>query len=420
MRRPRAWQAPVRRRATRPGSLAAALAIAAACSSTASAPGPRASSAPASSAPATTSDAPGASSEQERLAALQHAMNQLDEGAQLCWGAAAAVDGYDLAGELALRIDIARPSSAVTLVRDTAKSPRLTACLERLLSAYAWAAPLVGQSVQLPFAFRAPRGQSVIDRRWIPAIGQGALAVRTLLDERNTGNAAASMFEIELAAGARTGLRVASRTEAWLALTPGAVRDASGAEQALSIGDVLLVPAGGLRELVAPPTGALRAALVVTPGGEEGAARAGALPTPEAPLGPRGTPLAKGTPALRVARAATAQRYPRPGGEVQLALDPEVTGHKELSASLLTFAAGAAVPLHQHAAETELLYILDGAGTLTLGSLQLSVEPTSVLQIPPGVPHAFTATAPLRALQLYTPAGPEQRFKAPPPPTSRP
>jgi quercetin dioxygenase-like cupin family protein len=39
------------------------------------------------------------------------------------------------------------------------------------------------------------------------------------------------------------------------------------------------------------------------------------------------------------------------------------------------------------------------------------VTPTSVIQIPPNTKHAFAATAAVRALQVYTPAGPEQRFK---------
>ena len=182
-----------------------------------------------------------------------------------------------------------------------------------------------------------------------------------------------------------------------------------------SAGDLLLVPAGGQRKLTASAGAALRAVLVVTPGGEEGSARAGALPTPEVSSDPpRGS--SKPAPAFVLTRADQAVTYRRPGGGVKLFLDPAQTKRGELSASVLTFDAGTAVPLHQHPTETELLYILEGSGTLTLGELTLPVGPTSVLQLPPGVPHAFVAAAPLRALQLYTPAGPEQRFKAPAPP----
>lgn len=347
----------------------------------------------------------------ERLAAIQHAMNQLDEGAQQCWAAAAAVEGYRLAGDLAALVEIAAPRASVQVTRNTSGSARLSACVAELLARYPWAPPLAGQAISLPFAFRAPSGQSVIDRRFVPAIGQGSVAVATLLDERNTGSPAASMFEVTVAAGASTGLRVASRTEAWFFLGAGEVGSVWGGRgqaQPITGGDLLLVPAGTARKLEASAGAPLRAVLVVTPGGVEGSARAGALPTPEAPL-TKTAPAA----AFTLARATDAKHYPRPGGEVSLLLDPATTKQPALSAAILSFAAGTAVPLHQHAAETELLYILEGAGTLTIGEASLPVEPSSVLQLPRGVPHAFVASAPLRALQLYTPAGPEQRFKAP-------
>lgn len=388
-----------------------ALALAACSAPAASSPAPLAPAtqpAPAAApAPAKTE----AEQQAERLAAIQHAMNQLDEGAQQCWAAAAAVEGVQLAGDLTALVDIAAPRASVQMTRNTSGSARLSACVAELLARYPWAPPLAGQAISLPFAFRAPSGQSVIDRRFVPAVAQGAVAIATLLDERNTGNPAASMFEVTVAAGASTGLRVATRTEAWYFLGAGEVGAASGARgeaQRVAGGDVLLVPAGTARKLEAAAGAPLRAVLVVTPGGVEGSARAGALPTPEAPL-TKTAPAA----AFTLVRATDAKRYPRPGGEVSLLLDPATTKQPALSAALLSFAAGAAVPLHQHAAETELLYILEGAGTLTVGEATLPVEPTSVLQLPRGVPHAFVASAPLRALQLYTPAGPEQRFKAP-------
>ena len=50
--------------------------------------------------------------------------------------------------------------------------------------------------------------------------------------------------------------------------------------------------------------------------------------------------------------------------------------------------------------------IVDGV-TLPIGA-------DSVVQIPPGVEHSATVTERFRAYQFYTPAGPEQRFKAKP------
>jgi quercetin dioxygenase-like cupin family protein len=76
--------------------------------------------------------------------------------------------------------------------------------------------------------------------------------------------------------------------------------------------------------------------------------------------------------------------------------------------------AGTKVPEHVHAGETELWYMLAGAGTLTVNGVDLPVAATSVVQIPKNTRHAFAVTADCRALQIYTPAGPEQRFKARP------
>jgi len=61
-----------------------------------------------------------------------------------------------------------------------------------------------------------------------------------------------------------------------------------------------------------------------------------------------------------------------------------------------------------------MLYVLAGSGTLTIAGNELPVTATSVIQIPPNTKHAFVAAEAVRALQIYTPAGPEQRFKKKP------
>ena len=73
--------------------------------------------------------------------------------------------------------------------------------------------------------------------------------------------------------------------------------------------------------------------------------------------------------------------------------------------------AGAVVLSHVHDAATEVLYVTGGGGTMTVGGVTVPVTEDSVIQIPPGVEHAFTAAEATTAFQLYTPAGPEQRFK---------
>jgi quercetin dioxygenase-like cupin family protein len=101
-------------------------------------------------------------------------------------------------------------------------------------------------------------------------------------------------------------------------------------------------------------------------------------------------------------------------GRATIFADAGTIHDKTLAASILALPAGATVAEHVHAGETELLYVLAGGGTMTVGGVALPVTATSVVQIPKHTRHAFTAASDLRAVQIYTPAGPEQRFKAHP------
>ena len=63
----------------------------------------------------------------------------------------------------------------------------------------------------------------------------------------------------------------------------------------------------------------------------------------------------------------------------------------------------------------EILYILEGDGELTLDGKKIQVSAGSAVFIPRNAPHSFISGAQgLKALQVYAPGGPEQRFlKAP-------
>lgn len=329
-------------------------------------------------------------SDDEKLAAIQKAMNDLDEAAQQCW-AAAATERFDIEGEITTQIDIGAERSHATIVHDTTHNQGLARCLVELLGAWKFAPPLYGQTIQLPFKFSAPDGQSVIDRRLVPFAGQGAVSVAVLIDENNTGNGALSMFAVKIAGDGSTGLRTADRAELWYFQSPAKVDG-----KPVAAGDMAYVPAHGAREIAAAQ-GPVDAVLVVVPGGREGAARAGALPTP--PL------VAGGKPAgAKILPASAAKTY---GPATIFFDDPKAP----FAASILTLPKGAKVPEHVHAKETEALFMLAGAGTLTIGTTNVPVTSTSAIQIPAGTKHAFVASDDMRAVQIYTPPGPEQRFK---------
>lgn len=380
-------------------ALTALLLSAAACSQPAPAPQAPA-PAPTPTPTTATVDAPGPSDE-EKLAAIQHAMNELDEAAQHCW-ALAATDRFDIAGDIEAMVSISPGSAKVELI-DRTNSRKLAGCMQQLLAQYKWAPPLHGQTIKLPFQFTAPAGQSVIDRKLVEWKGQGKLSVAVLLDQANTGNAAASMFELAIADGGSTGWRKAERAELWYFLGDARITNpdlVKSSTRNVLAGEMMFVPAGGVRAVSAAGKD-VHAVIVVTPGGREGSARAGALPTPDAPPG-KTLPI--------VLPAANAKTY----GPATIFVEPATVKGAPLSASILTLPADAKVAEHVHANETEILYVLEGSGTMTIAGQAVAVTPTSVIQIPPNTKHAFAAAAAVRALQVYTPAGPEQRFKQKP------
>ena len=340
--------------------------------------------------------------QEESLAAIQKAMNDLAPVAQQCW-AKAATERFDIEGDIAATVTVDQPVQVELAVRGV---PTIAPCMKSVLERYGWAPPLRGQTFRLPFSFKAPDGQSVIDRQLVDTHVQGNVGVRVLLDENNTGNANASMFELEIAQG-DTGFRKTERAELWYFLDPAEVAIIGIPKlqwEPVAAGDMLFVPASGVREV----RGTTRAVVVGVPGGREGAARAGALPARELQTGVRKQVFSP----QRLLHAADAKTF----GPATIYLDTTVIPNTPLAAELLQLPAGAHVAEHVHAHETELLYVLAGAGTMTVAGTQIAITPTSVVQIPPNTPHSFVATDAVRALQVYTPPGPEQRFKAPPKP----
>jgi len=213
-------------------------------------------------------------------------------------------------------------------------------------------------------------------------------------------------------------LRSPDRAELWYFLGPATVNGmGAGRPVAVAAGDMMFMKPGGAREVKAT-SGDVHAVLVMVPGGPEGSARAGALPTP--PVGGVRSALAGPT----VLPAAKAKQYCQGGSPqepclksrviVSIFAEPSTIGAQTVAASVLDIHQGGSVPEHVHAQETELLYILSGTGTMTVKGVTQAVTATSVVQIPANTKHAFIATSDVRALQVYTPAGPEQRFKAKP------
>jgi quercetin dioxygenase-like cupin family protein len=110
-----------------------------------------------------------------------------------------------------------------------------------------------------------------------------------------------------------------------------------------------------------------------------------------------------------IVHGADAKSYPIPGGgTVKLLLDG--TG-AHLAVDLVEADANADIPAHKHANNDEELYFVAGQSKTTVGKETLATVAGDALRIPAGQLHAVAVTEKLTALQVYAPAGPEQRFK---------
>ncbi len=101
---------------------------------------------------------------------------------------------------------------------------------------------------------------------------------------------------------------------------------------------------------------------------------------------------------------------------VKVLLHEANTGNTAAALSTLEITDGLKVPMHKHSS-AELLYFEQGGGTLRAPGRVIKVKAGMAVYIPAGVPHEFVHAAkiPAKALQLYVPGGPEQRFRGGPP-----
>ncbi len=99
----------------------------------------------------------------------------------------------------------------------------------------------------------------------------------------------------------------------------------------------------------------------------------------------------------------------------QILLDGEDRGVRSGALTVLTAHDGAARPPHEHGETAELIFVLEGSVSMTLGDSRVTLGPRTALWIPGGTHHSVKVDpgqGPMRAVQVYLPGGPEQRFKA--------
>ena len=103
-------------------------------------------------------------------------------------------------------------------------------------------------------------------------------------------------------------------------------------------------------------------------------------------------------------------------GKIKPLLEPAKTGSRALYVGLLEAEPGAEVPRNSHPGSAEILYVLSGGGEMTVGSEKIPFAADEALHLPDGQPHAVKFTGPDKTvmLQIFAPAGPEERYRAAP------
>jgi mannose-6-phosphate isomerase-like protein (cupin superfamily) len=120
---------------------------------------------------------------------------------------------------------------------------------------------------------------------------------------------------------------------------------------------------------------------------------------------------------LRVASLAATPPLVAAGGrlQVRILLDADSAGAELGALSWLEGRPDLVVPEHRHDGSAEILLVEEGEGTMRIGDREVAVGAGAAIYVPEDTLHSFhgTGTRPLRAIQIYAPAGPEQRFRGP-------
>ena len=112
----------------------------------------------------------------------------------------------------------------------------------------------------------------------------------------------------------------------------------------------------------------------------------------------------------KVVLGADVKTYKIAGGKATAKLLLDGVGAK-LAVDEIDADAGTTIASHKHQSQDEELFFLSGRSTTTIGKQAFDTAPGDALRIPANTAHAMKVTEPLKALQIYAPGGPEQRFK---------
>lgn len=112
----------------------------------------------------------------------------------------------------------------------------------------------------------------------------------------------------------------------------------------------------------------------------------------------------------KLVHAADVKSYDLPGGKGHVKLLLDGTGAK-LAVDEIDADEGATIATHKHATQDEELFFVSGRSDTTVGKQTFQTAPGDAMRIAANASHSMKVLEPVRAIQVYAPGGPEQRFK---------
>ena len=351
----------------------------------------------------------------------------------------ALADTLDVAGKIELAVDVG-DNGRVTKAKpesDGVKSPVLLACLVESAATWTLAGIDPGSTVVVPLSFEGQTAQFSIKAKDAPDRGPPAppgkggkkgapaaappFSVKLLVDESTMRAQKAALTQLTIGPANRIAMHKHPGAEV-LYVVDGHARilgpTGTGPEK-IDKGDAILIPAGMPHAIenmgrtssavmlqVFAPMGPER--VYRDPKDEAGRAAFEVIRDPSKAAPPAGAKLTVGAPGETLSVFGGK-------GKIKPLLEPAKTGSRALYVGLLEADPGAEVPRHSHAGSAEILFVLSGAGEMTVGSEKVPFAAEEALHIPDGQPHAakFSGSDKTVMLQIFAPAGPEERYRAP-------
>jgi quercetin dioxygenase-like cupin family protein len=304
------------------------------------------------------------------------------------FGCVAAANGI-VKGEMLVRVVVGADQHPVKaeVLKDETALPKLAPCLQSKMQKWDLA-PLEaasGDQVVFPLVFKPdalPKGEK---RVLVPMSAQETAGPqRFLIDDQSVGEAplaSVSMLSLPANQISPAKARKDDEEEMVLYVLDGGFKVGTAV---LKAGDVLWLGAHTDRPAIAPADKKPLKLLEIRAHGED--------------------------TGQKVIHGADAKSYKIAGGKATARLLLDGSGAK-LAVDEIDADAGTALTSHKHQAQDEELYFLSGRTTTTVGKKAYQTAAGDALRIPANTTHMIKVQEPMRAIQIYAPGGPEQRFK---------